>query len=31
MKKELRQKNMVSSNVGDSDLITRVQSKNKEN
>jgi hypothetical protein len=31
MKKELRQKNMVGSNVGDSDLITRMQSKNKEN
>lgn len=31
MKKELRQKNMVRNNVGDSDLITRMQSKNKEN
>ena len=31
MKKELRQKNMFSNNVGDSDLITRMQSKNKEN
>ena len=31
MKKEFKEKNQVISNMGDSDLITKVQSKNKEN